>query len=432
MRFPQRPPVSLAVVFAPVFLLAALLTTSVMPVKAAWFATDSAQLTVKPGGLWFRQVKVAETKTLLVTVTNTGSVKVTVSSMQIDGQGFTVSGLQPPLNLAVGQSLQFSVNFNPQTQGHVDGNIALISQVSKLTVNLPVHGSGTASESLTTNPPNLSFGDVQVNGDQTLPETITNSGTSDLTISQANISGTGFTMSGLTPPLTLTSGQSVTFNVTFNPKAGGNANGQIAVVSEVPKVMIPLAGTGTSAGRLKVSPASLNFGTVTVNTKKSLSGTLTATVADVMVSSGTLTGPEFAASGLSFPFIVTAGHSRPFTVTFAPQSSGAASATATFVSDAANSPVLENLTGRGGAAPQHRVDLAWDASESEVLGYNVYRGGKSGGPYTRINVDPDPTTTYTDTSVVAGQIYYYVSTAIDKDGVESSFSNQVKATIPTP
>jgi len=69
---------------------------------------------------------------------------------------------------------------------------------------------------------------------------------------------------------------------------------------------------------------------------------------------------------------------------------------------------------------------------SPVNGYNVYRSGKSGGPYTKINSPLDLSTIYTDTTVLAGQTYYYVTTAVDSDGTESTYSNEVPAAIPTP
>jgi hypothetical protein len=42
-------------------------------------------------------------------------------------------------------------------------------------------------------------------------ETLTNSGGSSVTVSQANVSGSGFSVTGLSLPLTLTPGQSFTF-----------------------------------------------------------------------------------------------------------------------------------------------------------------------------------------------------------------------------
>ena len=78
------------------------------------------------------------------------------------------------------------------------------------------------------------------------------------------------------------------------------------------------------------------------------------------------------------------------------------------------------------------VDLSWTASTSTVVGYNIYRGTVSGGPYVKLNATAVSGTSYTDTGVVAGQLYYYVVTAVDSSGVESVYSNQASATIPTP
>jgi fibronectin type 3 domain-containing protein len=37
-----------------------------------------------------------------------------------------------------------------------------------------------------------------------------------------------------------------------------------------------------------------------------------------------------------------------------------------------------------------------------------------------------------DTSVAAGTTYYYVLTAVDSTGTESSYSSQATASVPTP
>ena len=81
----------------------------------------------------------------------------------------------------------------------------------------------------------------------------------------------------------------------------------------------------------------------------------------------------------------------------------------------------------------HSVDLNWDPSAGNgVVGYNVYRGGASGGPYSMINSTLDASTVYTDNNVTSGQTYYYVATAVDESGNESSYSNQAQAVIPNP
>jgi fibronectin type 3 domain-containing protein len=76
------------------------------------------------------------------------------------------------------------------------------------------------------------------------------------------------------------------------------------------------------------------------------------------------------------------------------------------------------------------VDLTWNPSSSVVIGYNLYRGTVSGGPYARLNSSVLSGTTYTDSTIQSGTTYYYVSTSINSDSEESSYSNEASATIP--
>ena len=85
------------------------------------------------------------------------------------------------------------------------------------------------------------------------------------------------------------------------------------------------------------------------------------------------------------------------------------------------------------AAPQstHSVSLNWNASPTTtVTGYNVYRSTLNGSLYARVNPVALPGLTYTDSAVQSGTTYYYVATAVDGNGSESVFSNQVSAAIP--
>jgi len=82
------------------------------------------------------------------------------------------------------------------------------------------------------------------------------------------------------------------------------------------------------------------------------------------------------------------------------------------------------------SAKQRTVVLKWNASTSTVTGYNVYRGGASSGPFTRVNGSLVPELSYTDQTVVAGSTYYYVTTAVDSAGVESGYSNAAEAVVP--
>jgi hypothetical protein len=335
------------------------------------------------------------------------------------------------MTLAAGQSVQFNISFTPQANGHVDGSFSLTNSANVL-LTFQVRGNGMTAGVLGASPLSLSFGTVQPGKRATLPETLTNSGSSSVTVSQVNASGAGFSVSGLSLPLTLSPGQSFTFGAVFSPTGAGSAKGSISVASNAsdPSLSISLSGGGAASGQLNESPASLNFSSVTVGNTKSLPVALSASGASVTISSATSNSTEFTLSGLSFPFTIAAGQRVSFNLNFTPQSTGTAAGRISFVSNASNSPTAESLTGSGTAASAHSVSLTWDPSRSAVTGYNVYRGSVSGGPYAQINSVLDPSTSYTDNTVLAGNTYFYVSTALDSGGVESGFSNQVKVVIP--
>ncbi len=282
------------------------------------------------------------------------------------------------------------MNFAPTASGSSIGNLAIVSDASNPSVNVALTGNGLAAGALTPNPSSLSFGNVQVGNQQQLSEIVTNTGAVSVSISQATVSGTGFSMSSWAPQV-LTPGQRYTFSVTFTPPSTGNYAGSVSIVSNAsnPSLSVPLSGAGTPVpqGQLAVTPSTLAFGNVIVGTNAQLQGTLTASGASVTVTSDTLTGAAFALSGLpSYPIVIPAGQNVQYTVTFTPSATGAASGSLSFTSNASNSPAVESLTGTGTPPPQHSVNLSWTASNSQgVTGYNVYRGGTSGGPYSKIN-----------------------------------------------
>jgi hypothetical protein len=295
-----------------------------------------------------------------------------------------------------------------------------------------VVAAASAGGAIAASPTSLIFGTVAPGVAHTLRETLTNRGTTNVTISQASVSNPVFRVSGLTLPLSLPAGHSVTFSVVFVARVVGTNSGDLLVRSTAssPQLNIALSGVGAPRGKLTLAPAALNFGNVSAGSK-SLSGTLSATGNPVNLWSITTTNAEFKVSGISLPLRLPAGHSVPFTVTFAPQSSGTATGTLAFRSNAANSPADESLTGNGGVAAQHSVTLSWAASSSTgVVGYNVYRSIASGGPYARITSGPDGSLSYTDGAVSAGKSYFYVVTAVEGNGTESTYSNQAMAVIP--
>jgi hypothetical protein len=408
-------------------------STPTVDVPLAGGSQSDGALTANPSSLNFGSVLLGSNQILSETLTNSGGSSVTVTQVNATGTGFSASGLSLPLILGAGQSQSFSVVFAPSSTGSSTGNVAIVSSVP--TVNVALTGNGLATGALTPSPSSLGFGNVQVGNNHQLSETLTNSGGSNVSISQATTSGTGFSMSGLNPPLVLTPGQHLTFAVTFAPPSPINYSGSVSVVSDAsnPNLAIPLTGAGTPVpqGQLSVVPSSIDFGNVTVGTQATRTGTLNASGAAVTVSSDTVNGSAFALGGLSLPVTIPAGQQVQFTVTFTASANGVASGSISFASDASNSPTIESLTGTGVPPAQHSVNLSWTASTSQdVMGYNIYRGVKSGGPYSKINSVLNASTIYTDTTVVDSQTYYYVTTAVNSGNQESAYSNQAQAVIP--
>ena len=400
---------------------------------------SDGQLVLNPSSEDFGSVTVGSKRTQSVTLTNTGQTSVNISQASISGTGYQLSGITTPLTLDASQSTTLTVSFVPQSTGSSDGSLAITSDGANATLTMALTGTGIPVGALGSNPTSLSFGSVTTGNNKTLAESVTNTGSSSITISQAAISGAGFSLSGITAPLTLGAGQSANFSVSFAPKSSGSVSGSVTLSSSAsnPTLTIPLSGTGAvAAGQLTVSPGTLAVGSVVVGSSKSGTGSLTANGASVTVTAATTNNSVFSIGGLSLPVTIPAGQSASFTITFSPKTSGAVSSTLTVTSSAQPSTSTETLTGTGTPAPSHSVNLSWNASTSpNISGYNIYRApyATSCGSYGRINSVLDTGTLYTDSSVVDGTAYCYATTAMDTSNQESGYSNIVSnVQIPSP
>ncbi len=87
------------------------------------------------------------------------------------------------------------------------------------------------------------------------------------------------------------------------------------------------------------------------------------------------------------------------------------------------------VTGLTAASAATGIALAWSASAAtDLAGYTVYRSATVGGTYAKVNAQPLTGTSYTDTTVAAGETRYYRVTAVDTAGNESATSATVNAT----
>ena len=291
----------------------------------------SQQTTPPSNQVRFGKVAVGTTKTLAATATNNAKAVVTVanavsSANQLSQTRHSLPQPEVPMTVAVSQDGTLTIRFTPSATGGSPRSFASTSEA--VTVSL-------------------------------------------------SVAGAGFSVDGLNHPVTLVAGDSVTFSVIFTPQFAGDAGGNLAISSTASNrfLNIPLSGTGTTntttgtgttTSQVTVSPASLSLGNVVVGASTHLPARLSATGASVTVSSVDLSSSEFTLSGISFPTTIAAGKTVPFTVTFTPRETGTASATASFASNASNSPAVLSLGGTGAPAQVASVTVtsSWVMIES--------------------------------------------------------------------
>lgn len=193
-----------------------------------------------------------------------------------------------------------------------------------------------------------------------------------------------------------------------------------------------------SAGVFQFSSSSLDFGSVNVGTSKALTISMSnAGGSNLTVTQFSMNGAAFVLGGITLPLTLNAGQSTSGTITFTPSGAGSASGTLNAMINSTTAGTL-GLSGTGAAPPPpppppgtHTVDLSWSPSSStSVVSYNIYRSAASAGPYARIGNATG--TTFTDSTVQAGQTYFYTLTAVDGSNTESATSPPVSATVPTP
>ena len=382
-------------------------------------AAVAPSITTQPGS---QTVTAGQTATFSVVATGTTPMTYQWQKNSANISGATAASYTTPATTTSDSGATFSVVVN-NTAG------TATSTAATLTVN----AAPTPAIQLSTT--SINFGSVVVNSNLSQTLIITNTGNATLTITQLTASAAGFSVSGFSLPLNINAGQRTTINAVFVPASAGSVSGGITIVSNAPTSpsTVNLTGTGIAATfTLGINPTSLSFGSITTGTSSAAQNvTITNTGnSSVTISQITASGAGFLLGGGSTPVTLSPAQNLTLSAQFSPTASGTVNGSISIVSNATGSPATVSLSGTGVTSVQHSAALNWNASTSTVSGYNVYRSTVSGSSYIKINSSLVAGLTYTDTSVVSGTTYYYVTTAVDSSGNESTFSNEVSAPIP--
>ena len=279
---------------------------------------------------------------------------------------------------------------------------------------------------------------------------VSNTGTAPLNITKLGVSNPQFVVSGPSVPRVVLPSMEIDYTVTFTPTTAGNETASLTIQSNATTstASVSLAGIAEKViATVEVSPSSLNFGNLNLQTTSTKNVTVQNTGdINITISGVTVVGSGFGYSDLSPGFSLAPNQSVTFQVWFRPQVKGAASGTVDILSANLSAPATLALAGDGVSPTttpppppppppppvQHTVHLTWNPSDSSIVGYRVYRSESSGSGFQNITGSLVSATDYDDATVTSGTTYYYAITAVNAAGQESPYSNQATAVVPSP
>jgi hypothetical protein len=332
--------------------------------------TGTVDMTVTPTSYAFGSVKVGSKKTKTITVHNyqTNPVSLSASPSGSNSGDFSVTGgscrtptSTPPWTLAKNTSCTLAVTYAPTAVGTEGATMTVTDSPDSLgPYTVSFTAAATIPEFLSTK--KLNFGKVFQTASKTLSVTVTNNATGPITFTGPSIGGTNsgdFAISGTSTcsgPLAGGGGQ-CTYAVTFTPSTESAESGTLSIgvenVANGGPAAVTLVGTGVTP--LKVTPASLAFGTVIAPKSKAKTVTVTNNGGEALTISASTGGGVFtvapgASNGCPLSGSLGGGGSQcTYTVTFTPTGSGGPetgtlAVSDTSISDAA-SPYNVGLTG---------------------------------------------------------------------------------------
>ncbi|MGO9273506.1 MAG: beta strand repeat-containing protein [Terriglobia bacterium] len=277
-----------------------------------------------------------------VTLSNTGNAALTITSIATSanfGQTSTCAG-----SVAAGFSCTINVTFSPTATGPLTGTLTITDNgngVPGSTQTVTLSGTGTAPL-VSLSAPSLSFGSQPLSTTSAAQtETVTNTGTANLTISTVTVGGTNAsdfaksadTCTGATVAPTSTCAVSVT----FTPSATGSRSASLNFTDNASNSPQTVNLSGTGGGPVvSLSAPSLSFGNQPLSTTsaaqtETITNTGTGNLSISTVTMGGTDASDFAKSADTCTGAAVAPNGAcTVSVTFTPAATGTRSGTLTF------------------------------------------------------------------------------------------------------
>ena len=283
-------------------------------------STETPSLSVSANSFNFSTVVVGHTQSQTLKISNSGTAALRLASLSISNPQFAASGPAIPATILPSTSLSYVITFSPTSVGNTSATLDISSNASDGIVALALAGTGEkAFADLIVTPASINFGNLNLNAKSTQNVTLRNTGDISMTIQGVAVAGAGFGYGSLSPGLSLSPSQSITFQVWFTPQAKGPASATMSFLS--PSLSSPVT-LSLSGGGIAPSPAPAPAPAVQHTVQLNWNASTSAVVGYRVYrneSSGTsytpLTGEAFdaltytdtaVASGATYYYVVTA------------------------------------------------------------------------------------------------------------------------------
>jgi hypothetical protein len=326
-------------------------------------------MTLAPASLTFSGQPVQTSSTpQTVTVTNTGSTSLTVSSIVATGD-FIESDNCSGTAIAAGNTCQISVTFTPSASGTRTGTLTVSANIGGGQQSVALSGTGTTQSAIVLLPNSVDFGGQQINTISAAQQvTISNTSGNAVALTSENVTGP-FAIQTNTCSGSLPSNTGCTLAIVFQPTQPGAASGVLTVVSAQGTQTIGLSGSGENPATDTLAPASLAFPPTLENTA-SASQTVTLTnrggtaLTGIQVQS---TGDFAVVNGCGYS--LNAQSSCTLTVRYTPHAAGAETGSITVTDILRSQTIL--LTGTGIAPPTDTLSATSLVFPVAVVGQNA-------------------------------------------------------------
>lgn len=216
-----------------------------LPVQAAAQGGPS----VSPSSIDFGSQSVKlESHANSIYITNTAQTSITITSFSVSPSQFHLYFGAAPITMAPGEKAAFGVSFAPDSAQSFSGAFTLNFQnYPSVTVSLLGTGINTSAIAAVS-PASVDFG-FQHAGTTSAGQkvTVSNMGTSALTVGEVDVTSPVFTITGFSGPTVLNPGDSLSVLVNFTPDQVANYPGTLKFVYDVlPPSGSTLTGVGTS------------------------------------------------------------------------------------------------------------------------------------------------------------------------------------------